>query len=270
MPRLFSLFPAVTVKTLRSIDDVSGPGRAEVKACAAVGHGLPYVRALYGYGVGVRFLVMSDGFSMSRTELCVARRCGCIQKPLGINKTQLLLCKICYEQVEAELRDLPRIYRALVHVMLPSPQHSLPRIKGIRSASGISINEDASSCRSEILSFLMSWSALVVDECSDRKPASRDCDSLALFLLRNLEWLLAHPAAGDFEAEIYELTVRTRKLAGSMSTQFDIGPCVQPGCDARLSAVQSARNGSYEIHCGAGHTWQANQWLQLYRQLRGA
>lgn len=215
---------------------------------------------------------MAGDFSVSRTELCIGKRCsGDVQGVLiYMDETSMQFCKACYEQVEAELKDIPRIYNSLVHVMLPSPQLPFRRIKGVRNASGIRINEDASSGRSEILAFLRSWSALVADECSVRKPASYDCDSLTSFLLRHLDWLLAHPAAGDFEEETYTLTMHIRQITDSASTQFDIGPCVRPGCDSRLSAAQSASNGKYEVHCGVGHAWQANQWLQLYRQLQGA
>ena len=214
---------------------------------------------------------MLEDFPASRTELCIGKRCGGVHKSLSCTgAADIRLCENCYEQVKAELNDLPRIYDGLVHVMLPPSQRPFQQIKGARSTSGVRINEDASSGRSEILSFLRSWSALVADECSVRKPASHDCNSLTPFLLRHLDWLLAHPVAGDFDEETYALTVNLRQIADSAPTQFEIGPCVQPGCDARLYAAQSASNGKYEVHCGAGHVWKANQWLQLYRELQGA
>lgn len=178
-------------------------------------------------------------------------------------------CKTCYQQVEAEIKDLPRVYNGLVQAMLPSPQRPFQRLKSVRNASGIKINEDASSGRSEILGFLRSWSALVADECSVQRPASHDCGSLTLFLLKHLDWLLTHPAAGDFEEEAYALTMRIRQVADATPIQFDIGPCVRPGCEARLFAVQSSSSGKYEVSCASGHVWQVNQWLQLYRQLQG-
>ena len=213
---------------------------------------------------------MLESFSARRTELCIGKRCGGGRKTLRLGTNNLRVCRSCYAQVEAELRELPRLYHGLAQVMLPSPQRPFQRIKGARSASGIRINEDASSGRSEILGFLRSWSALVADEVSVRKPASHDCNSLTPFLIRHLDWLLAYPAAGDFEEEVSALTSRLRQITESGPAQFDIGPCVRPGCDARLFAVQSAGSGKCEVHCGAGHAWQANQWLHLYRQLQGA
>ncbi|SNR59259.1 hypothetical protein [Actinomadura mexicana] len=154
--------------------------------------------------------------------------------------------------------------------MLPSPQRPFQRIKGAGNTPGLRINEDASSGRTEILGFLRAWSALVADECSVRKPAGQDCGPMASFLLEHLDWLLAHPAAGDFDEEIYALTAHVLEIADSAPRQCEIGPCVRPGCDARLYVVVSASSGKHEVHCKKGHVWQANQWLRLYRQIQGA
>jgi hypothetical protein len=212
-----------------------------------------------------------EGFSLSGAGFCIGKRCDGVQGALSsVDVPDRQFCRACHERVEAELRDFPRLYSSLVSVMLPSPQLPFQRITGVRSGSGISLNEEASSGRSELLGFLRSWSALVADECSVRKPASRDCGALTSFLLRHLDWLLAHPAARDFAEEIHSLTTHLRQAAEPGNSQFDIGPCVHPGCDARLSAMQSASSGKYEVNCGSGHAWQASQWLQLYRQLQGA
>jgi len=212
---------------------------------------------------------MPENMPVTRADLCIGKRCGGIQGSLYcVNETKIRFCKACYEQLKAELKDLPSIYNSLVYVIHAPPQAPFQRVNGVRGASGMRIDDDVCSARSEILGFVRSWSALVADECSVRKPARHDCGSLASFLLRHLEWLLAHPAAGDFEEETYALTVHVRQVSDSASKQIDIGPCVRPGCDALLFAVQSAINGRHEVHCGAGHVWQASQWLQLYRQLQ--
>lgn len=214
---------------------------------------------------------MPGDFPVLRAELCIGKQCGGAQEPPSrIASSIIRFCETCHDRVEAELKDLPRIYNNLIHVMLPSPTLPFQRIKGVRDITEIKINEDASAGRSEILGFLRSWSALVADECALRKPAGHDCNRLASFLLRHLNWLLAHPAASDFEEEADALTTHMRQITDYIPTQFDIGPCVWPGCDTRLFAAQSASSGKYEVQCGSGHTWQASQWLQLYRQLQGA
>lgn len=214
---------------------------------------------------------MSGDFPVLRAELCIGKRCGGVREASDrIDSGNIRFCKNCYERVEAELKDLPRIYNSLIQVMLPSPALPFQRIRGARGASDIRINEDASSGRSEILGFLRSWSALVADECSVPKPAGQDCNQLISFLLRHLDWLLAHPAAGDFEEEADALATHVRQISDYVPAQLDIGPCVWPGCETRLFAAPSASNGKYEVKCGAGHTWQASQWLQLYRQIKGA
>ena len=212
---------------------------------------------------------MPGDFPLLRAELCIGKRCGGTQEPPSrIGSSSIRFCETCHGRVEDELKDLPRIYNSLIHVMLPSPTLPFQRITNVRGVSEIKINEEASAGRSEILGFLRSWSSLVADECSVRKPSGHDCHRLASFLLRHLNWLLAHPAAGEFEEEAGTLTTHMRQITDYAPTQFDIGPCVWPGCDTRLFAVQSANTGRYEVQCGAGHTWQANQWLQLYRQLQ--
>lgn len=217
---------------------------------------------------------MLEDFSAPNRKVCIGQWCSDAHKPSsGTVATDVRFCKRCYGKLKNQLSDLPRIYNSLAQVMLPSPQRLFQRIRGSRGASGIRFDEDASSGRSEILVFLRSWSALVADECSDecsvRKPMSGDCNSLTSFLLEHFDWLLAHPAASDFEEELSALIMRSRQIADSAPAQLNIGRCVRPGCDARLFAI-SASNGKPEIHCGAGHAWQANQWLQLYRQLQGA
>jgi hypothetical protein len=198
-------------------------------------------------------------FSAPKAERCIRKRCG---------GSRTLLCGTCRERLAAELKDLPRTHDNLVQAMIPMSRPPFPRVKGTRSTSGITIDEDASSGRSEILGFLRSWSALVADERSLRKPASQECHALTSFLLTHLDWLLAHPTAADFDEETHTLAARLRRITDSVLTQFDIGPCVQPGCGGRLFALQSGNTGKYEVQCGEGHAWQANQWLHLYWKLQ--
>jgi hypothetical protein len=207
----------------------------------------------------------------SKAELCIGERCGADRDSRRrLSAAGARLCKGCRERLEEELGDLPRAYHGLADVMQPSPQQPFLQIKGMRTASGISIDEDASTGRSEILGLLRSWSALVADECSVPKPASHDCAAMTSFLRKHLDWLLAHPAAGDFTDEVHAVSISLRKIINCPPTQLDIGPCVWPGCDDRLFAMVSATSGKYEVHCGRGHIWRADQWLQLYRRLQGA
>lgn len=207
----------------------------------------------------------------SNVDLCIGELCGAYRESRGSLSTDgARICEGCTERLRGQLGDLPRAYDGLVDVMQPSPQQPFLRVKGMRGASGIRIDEAASTCRSEVLGLLRSWSALVAEECAVRGPASHDCAAMAAFLIRHLEWLLAHPAAGDFVDEVHAVSASLRKTINSGRPQFDIGPCVRPGCDDRLVAMMSATSGKYEVHCGRGHIWRADQWLQLYRRLQGA
>jgi hypothetical protein len=212
---------------------------------------------------------MTVNFSASKSKTCIGSQCSGGQQAMGgVRGVDVRLCRLCYKRVRAELGALPGIYGGLMEAMLPSRRVPFQQIRGQRSGEGIKIDEAASSGRSKILEFLSCWSALVIEESVARKPQKYDCGTLASFLLRHLDWLLAHPAAGDFADEAYELTTQVRQIADSGQQMSDIGPCVEPGCDSHLFATQSVRGGSYEVHCTAGHVWHASQWLHLYGRLK--
>ncbi|NUR57965.1 MAG: hypothetical protein HOV87_04585 [Catenulispora sp.] len=157
-----------------------------------------------------------------------------------------------------------------MEAMLPSRRVPFQQIGGRCNREGIKIDEDASAGRSKIMEFLSSWSALVIDERPARKPAKCDCRALTSFLLRHLDWLLAHAAAGDFADEVCGLVFQVQRIADLGPQRSEIGPCVEPGCDSRLFAGQSPRGGGFEVRCTAGHVWHANQWLHLYGRLQAA
>lgn len=219
---------------------------------------------------GTRVDAMFEESSLSTTKICTGKWCNGGRQFLNCTVgKEVQFCSHCYHRMQEQVTSLPTLYDTLAQVMLPSPRWPFGRKRGSRGTSGIPIDEDAVSCRSEILVFLRSWSALIADECSVRKPIGHDCDTLAPFLSDHLGWLLRHPAASEFEEQLYALVVRSRQIADSAPRRFEIGSCVWPGCDGRLFPVTSVSNGKPEIHCGAGHAWQADQWLQLYRQLQG-
>lgn len=207
------------------------------------------------------------------TELCVGHECGAGgTRSARTAAPGLRLCAECAARVEAELAQLPRIHAACEHALISRRSAVALRIGRGRRAAGISLNEDALSARSCILACLSSWASLVIDERGLTGVGRRHPGELAAFLRTNLAWLLMHPAAGDFAAEIAEPTAETRRsLHGRNGRRRDLGECVQPGCTAALTAAPAHQNGANataEIRCAAGHSWQPHQWLQLSRQLQ--
>jgi hypothetical protein len=181
------------------------------------------------------------------------------------------LCRPCGQQVKANLIDLPAVYDNCESALLPRRNPALQRVSGSRQATGILLDEEAITTRSGILGLLASWSALVADERAVTRPARRHPADLAAFLVRHLNWLLAHPAAADFAEEICRITRRAcRSDYTHPVLNIDLGPCVHSGCGADMAATPPTRDGksAREVRCTAGHAWQPHQWLQLFRQIQ--
>jgi hypothetical protein len=207
------------------------------------------------------------------TTLCVGHDCGGRPRGTGPRRTAdpgSRLCISCGHEVKTNLTDLPAIYDNCESALLPRRNPALQRVSGSRQATGILLDEEAITTRAGILGLLASWSALVVDERAVTRPARRHPADLATFLLRHLNWLLAHPAAAEFADEICQTT---RHACRSAYTQpvlnLDLGPCIHSGCGADMTATPPTRDGksAREVRCNAGHAWQPHQWLQLFRHI---
>ncbi|RKN11554.1 hypothetical protein D7319_06400 [Streptomyces radicis] len=116
--------------------------------------------------------------------------------------------------------------------------------------------------RGETLAVLASWSGVVAEGRAEPAPP-REAGALAAFLLRRLDWLGGHRAAGEFAAEIAGVLARARHAAGPAVPVAELGPCVHPGCSGVLLPLPGGEAG-----CAAGHRWQPAQLLLLAHRLR--
>lgn len=204
------------------------------------------------------------------TPLC--ERPNCDGRPYGsrrrhVSAAGLRLCAACHREIETDLHELPKIHSDCASALPRRRDPALQRVSGSRQASGVLLDEDAMSARSNVLGVLASWCALVADERRMTKPGRRHPAHLTAFLIRHLNWLLAHPAAADFADEISQITAQAQRAAYTRpAAQVVLGQCVHPDCSAPLTP--SSRNGgrSREISCTGGHTWQPHEWLQLFRR----
>lgn len=144
--------------------------------------------------------------------LCVGHRC--LQSATGRRPVApgLRVCAACRRAVRGDLAELPGLYTECESALVPRRGAPGPRVTGSRGSTGIVLGDDAVAARAGVLELLASWSALVADERSVRRPAGRDPRGLARFLLTNLGWLLAHPAAADFVEELSRATSHARRL----------------------------------------------------------
>jgi hypothetical protein len=172
--------------------------------------------------------------------------------------------------VEHDLASLPKLHaecgRALAHC---SPR-TMERVTG-SPAGGIELNDDAVQARSAIGRFLVRWSGRVVLERGVARPSARGHAALATFLGQHVDWLLAHPAAGQLAGELRKLArdahqASRRDLA---PRRVELGSCVHPGCDSVMSSSTPVGgvHSSMQVTCEAGHSWAPDQWLILARRI---
>jgi hypothetical protein len=208
------------------------------------------------------------------STLCVGHKCGTVphgSRPRRTAAPGLRLCTTCYHDLKANLIELPGIYEDCESVLHPRRNPTLQRVSGSRQSTGIRLDEAAISARSGIIGFLASWAALVVDERAVRRPVHRSAGALSEFLLTHFDWLLAHPTAADFAAEISEVTHHARRSAYTQpALRIDLGQCIHAGCNAAMTTAPAGRDGRHtrEVSCTAGHSWQPHQWLLLSRQIQ--
>ncbi len=203
----------------------------------------------------------------SRTR-CTSSRC---RRPgPGLNDG-VRLCRSCKDWVRRDLAEMPGLYRECEELLVTAPSRELrERISG-RRVRTMPFNTAVATVRSEILGTLASWSGLVVSERRIASRPRRTAADLSSFLVRHLDWLAAHPAAGDFAHEV-RTTASTARMSTkpAPSTLIELGPCTQPGCDQVIhaSVQQSGDRTVHQVGCAAGHQWETHQWLLLAHQLR--
>ncbi|MEU6148320.1 OvmZ protein [Streptomyces sp. NPDC047081] len=173
------------------------------------------------------------------------------------------------ESLRAKLRDIEEIYRESEDELATPSGWSLERVSGTRSV-GIRLDDKVISLRSEISDLLSSWAGLVMAE---RRSAAAHCEGvseLLRFLHSQIQWLAAHPAGSDLDAELSTLLESSRSILGPRVHRVSLGVCCHPGCGAPLHARLSSAGDavSSQVACEIGHTVPPEQWLLLSGRLR--
>lgn len=204
-------------------------------------------------------------------RLCEAQ--GCAARLRGEDASRgLRLCTICCNRLARQLSELPGLYLACEEVLEVSRGRGVGRVSGWRPG-GIRLNEHSLNNRAAMVKIVSSWCAMVVDEHAVIAPHSLEIDALTAFLRAHLDWLLAHPAAADFAAEISGLVAAAHDaLQPAGGRDRVLGRCIERGCDHPIRATVQLRNESpvQLVSCDAGHAWQPHQWMLLGRQLEQA
>jgi hypothetical protein len=197
-------------------------------------------------------------------HLCEMTSC---RKPLpGAAADGVRLCPSCRASVRGALLSLPGLHEECAEVLTAARQQPWQRVGGRTprgAPPGIGLNEQVVAARADVLGLLSSWAALVAEERPGRPPGGREVPVLVAHLHSALDWLLAHPAAGDFAEETVAVAGRLRRVLDLRPVRhWDLGPCTAPDCGLAARAV--AREGERpEVRCDAGHTVRPEQWLLM-------
>ncbi|XUL85499.1 hypothetical protein ACQ86D_01415 [Streptomyces galilaeus] len=167
------------------------------------------------------------------------------------------------------LTRLPALYDGCFHEIAFS-RSSVSRT-GLRGPRKLDqFNEEAVEARKDIHHVLRSWACATAERLGMPLPEG-SVGALVAFLVSHLDWLTSFAAAPDFAAEVAGLCSRAERVTRSAiatTPQHDLGSCVKPGCDGRLTArAVPGRSAASTIGCGRGHTWRPQEWLTLSARL---
>jgi hypothetical protein len=167
------------------------------------------------------------------------------------------------------LTNLPQMYQACEDELAVHGQNPV-KVTGSRRSTGICLNEEAMDVRGNVVGVLASWRDMIAEERGVSGPKGRDVRKLALFIEAYLDWLATHCVAGDFAEEITGLVRSVKRVLNPAQVRtIDIAPCPWEGCGQMVRASISTveRRLPPQVSCGAGHTWQPGEWLNLSRQV---
>ncbi|MFF8608941.1 hypothetical protein ACF06X_23705 [Streptomyces sp. NPDC015346] len=186
------------------------------------------------------------------------------------------LCVVCRHRLAEGLRRLPALHEACGQVLTGGAPGGLRERTTGGALPGLPFNGAAAEVRSRMRAVLGSWGGLVAQQRSLPVPP-RTVAALAGFLLRNADWLAAHPAAGAVSAEIAALVRDGHRIAyPDERRRIRLGACAEPGCTGKLTVSVSVGTrgpaGTPEIRCDADadHVWPSERWSALHRAMVGA
>ncbi|MFF7381173.1 hypothetical protein ACIP4Q_36640 [Streptomyces massasporeus] len=173
------------------------------------------------------------------------------------------LCLVCRARLKEDLVRLPGLYDGCGEVLSPARPAITERVSSGRSRQGIRLNEAALQARGDMVPVLASWAGAIVAERGVSAPPRREVHALAAFLARHLDWLAAHPAAGECAGEVRRVTnVARSALAPRPTLPQELGSCPVTDCEESVRTARGA-DARHVVRCGAGHVLPPDRWLLL-------
>ncbi|MBG6140670.1 hypothetical protein [Longispora fulva] len=204
--------------------------------------------------------------------LCCSPRCARTEDKAALDPRPAapgyVLCWTCRDRAEEYLTSLARLYLDCEAAMIRATGlHD--KVSGT-SSPGLPLNLVAAEARSRIVAVLAEWAGMVVDERGVDAP-KREAGALVDFLLGQLRWLGAHPAAGDLCDELADLVHAADRAAyPSPPRRTQLGRrCLFTECGGVLvGVVHVDRPERSRIECDldpAAHRWARDQWMAVRR-----
>ncbi|GLZ15459.1 hypothetical protein Acsp04_56940 [Actinomadura sp. NBRC 104425] len=209
---------------------------------------------------------------MAGRMVCAARGCERTAGPRSRGQAPPVaprLCVRCRRRVEADLRRLPVLYAECEQALVPSSWMLTERVTGGRR-TGPAPDEAVMAARSDMLAVLAGWAGLVAEQRRVARPARREVGDLCRYLVRHLDWLLAHDGGAEFAAEIVAVADQARRaLHGPKAVRRVLGTCVHTGCDGEMYAMSGSGKEvrPTDVRCDRGHTWPPSRRLELFARM---
>jgi hypothetical protein len=112
------------------------------------------------------------------------------------------LCARCRDELVATLSELPRLYQGCEKLLRGRYREAA----GGATLSAMGLAEAVRVTRRQLRETLAGWSAMTAQERGERGPDPSKVHAMAVFLRKNANWLAAHPQAGEWAAELAELS----------------------------------------------------------------
>lgn len=178
------------------------------------------------------------------------------------------ICPPCIRKLDGELQELPLLYARCGVILHGERTRGFGQARG-RKSPGIVLRDTLVTARTELLSLLSSWAALVAEEARLPLRPRREVTALVKFLLDNLNFLVSHPAVVDAIEEFTRVCTRARH-AINPTDYVALGLCERPGCGRKVYAhIDPGGIGSGDlVSCEAGHAVDPRQWLSLAQRFK--
>jgi hypothetical protein len=191
----------------------------------------------------------------------------------------LLVCSWHAGKVEQAVAEAPSLWNALAIYLIRSGT-SLTGMPSGSTEPGLNLDHRVVQARHDMRTNLTTWARVAYEERNLALLPPDRMESIAVYLVRQVDWFLAQPFAAQFAADMLEDHRVARSLIyPNPARRIDVGPCPEDGCTGNLSATMRPADSLLPsaVACDCSpvdddgrqlHHWTADQWMSLGRKIR--